>query len=170
MIVLRLISNLKVHICFQIIKYTYIIIFQGCGLTMITGFCTAINPIDFTLWTSIVLLFGMMIGILLSSIFRFFFASSNSHRLSLEQRRALMAKGHLKDHYPMEMEFYEDEKCRRIRRRSPDKEQWTFISNVTNILTLTLCSRKLQNVELMLDFVEIGSFFRHSDFTQIKFW
>ena len=36
---------------------------------MITGFCTAINPIDFTIWTSIVLFFGIMIGILISSLY-----------------------------------------------------------------------------------------------------
>ena len=41
---------------------------QGCGLTMITGFCTAINPIDFTLWTSIVLVFGIMLGICISGL------------------------------------------------------------------------------------------------------
>ena len=34
----------------------------GCGLTMISGFCTAINPIDFTLWTTIVLIFGIFLG------------------------------------------------------------------------------------------------------------
>jgi hypothetical protein len=38
---------------------------------MITGFCTAINPIDFTLWSTIVLVFGIMIGILLSSLYRY---------------------------------------------------------------------------------------------------
>jgi len=43
----------------------------GCGLTMISGFCTAINPIDFTIWTSIVFSFGMMMGILMSSLYSF---------------------------------------------------------------------------------------------------
>merc|ERR1712001_722454 len=44
----------------------------GCGLTMISGFCTAINPIDFTIWTSIVFSFGLMMGILMSSVWRCF--------------------------------------------------------------------------------------------------
>jgi len=35
---------------------------------MISGFCTAINPIDFTLWTSFVLMVGMLLGILLSTL------------------------------------------------------------------------------------------------------
>merc|ERR1719228_1994900 len=43
----------------------------GCGLTMISGFCTAINPIDFTIWTSIVFSFGVTIGILMSSFYSF---------------------------------------------------------------------------------------------------
>ena len=38
---------------------------------MISGFCTAINPIDFTIWTSIVFSFGMMMGILMSSLYSF---------------------------------------------------------------------------------------------------
>eukprot|EP00093_Oithona_nana_P015033 15033.XXX_579779_581141_1 [CDS] Oithona nana genome sequencing. len=51
----------------------------GCGLTMITGACTAINPIDFTIWSSIVLVFGMMIGISISSLCRFFTSSRKDH-------------------------------------------------------------------------------------------
>ena len=91
---------------------------------MITGFCTAINPIDFTIWTSIVLLFGMMIGILLSSIFRFFTSSAVYRRSDLQN--LLLAKNSSQHHYPMEMDFIcNDEKCHRIRRRSPDKEQWS---------------------------------------------
>ena len=39
---------------------------------MISGFCTAINPIDFTIWTSIVFSFGIMMGILMSSVWRCF--------------------------------------------------------------------------------------------------
>ena len=38
---------------------------------MISGFCTAINPIDFTIWTSIVFSFGVTIGILMSSFYSF---------------------------------------------------------------------------------------------------
>jgi hypothetical protein len=41
----------------------------GCGLTSVTGFCTAINPIDFTLWTCEVFLAGLAAGILLSWFF-----------------------------------------------------------------------------------------------------
>ena len=91
---------------------------------MITGFCTAINPIDFTIWTSIVLLFGMMIGILLSSLFRFFTSSAFDRRSDLQN--LLLAKNSSQHHYPMEMDFIcNDEECHRIRRRSPDKEQWS---------------------------------------------
>ncbi len=39
----------------------------GCGLTSVTGFCTAINPIDFTLWTIEIFLAGVNIIKLLSS-------------------------------------------------------------------------------------------------------
>ena len=41
----------------------------GCGLTSVTGFCTAINPIDFTLWTCEVFIAGLAAGILLTRIF-----------------------------------------------------------------------------------------------------
>jgi hypothetical protein len=41
----------------------------GCGLTSVTGFCTAINPIDFTLWTCEVFIAGLAAGILLSRFF-----------------------------------------------------------------------------------------------------
>ncbi len=39
----------------------------GCGLTSVTGFCTAINPIDFTLWTIEIFLAGVNVIKLLSS-------------------------------------------------------------------------------------------------------
>ena len=41
----------------------------GCGLTSVSGFCTAINPIDFTLWTCEVFIAGLATGISLSRIF-----------------------------------------------------------------------------------------------------
>ena len=85
---------------------------------MITGFCTAINPIDFTLWTSIVLLVGMMIGILLSSIFRFFIDRLDQN---IGHRKNLVEKSHYQQYYPMEMDFCDQ----KVRRRSPEKEQWT---------------------------------------------
>ena len=35
---------------------------------------------------------------------------------------------------------------------------------------ISLCSRNFQNVKLRLDFVEIWSFYRHSDFTWNQIW
>ena len=89
---------------------------------MITGFCAAINPIDFTIWTSIVLLIGMMIGILLSSLFRFFTSYTFDGRSNLQN--LLLAKESSQHHYPMEMDHICYDK---IRRRSPDKEQWYIL-------------------------------------------
>jgi len=41
----------------------------GCGLTSVTGFCTAINPIDFTLWTIEVFLAGLVSGIISAQVY-----------------------------------------------------------------------------------------------------
>jgi len=41
----------------------------GCGLTSVTGFCTAINPIDFTLWTLQVFIAGLIVGIVLTQMY-----------------------------------------------------------------------------------------------------
>jgi hypothetical protein len=41
----------------------------GCGLTSVTGFCTAINPIDFTLWTLEVFIVGLFVGTVLTQIY-----------------------------------------------------------------------------------------------------
>lgn len=41
----------------------------GCGLTSVTGFCTAINPIDFTLWTVEVFLAGLVSGIITAQVY-----------------------------------------------------------------------------------------------------
>ena len=39
----------------------------GCGLTSVTGFCTAINPIDFALWSLQIFILGMCTGVILIS-------------------------------------------------------------------------------------------------------
>ena len=43
----------------------------GCGLTSVTGFCTAINPIDFTLWTVEVFLLGLVAGIVSAQTYNY---------------------------------------------------------------------------------------------------
>lgn len=43
----------------------------GCGLTSVTGFCTAINPIDFTLWTVEVFLLGLVAGIVSAQMYNY---------------------------------------------------------------------------------------------------
>jgi len=41
----------------------------GCGLVSVSGFCTAINPIDFTLWSLQIFLIGFLVGMLALIIF-----------------------------------------------------------------------------------------------------
>ena len=43
--------------------------------------------------------------------------------------------------------------------------QFEFMFNSIYSAQISLCSRNFQNVKLRLDFVEIWSFYRHSDFT-----
>ena len=66
----------------------------------------------------------MMIGILLSSLFRFFTSYTFDGRSNLQN--LLLAKESSQHHYPMEMDHICYDK---IRRRSPDKEQWWEISH-----------------------------------------
>ena len=105
-------------------------IFQGCGLTMITGACTAINPIDFTLWTSIVLVFGMMIGILISSLCRFFRSRKNGgYEDDCRCCQGIKAGAAVVAGYYKALEMAEESICPRrlqIKRVSPEKEEWNL--------------------------------------------
>ena len=57
----------------------------GCGLTQLTGFCTAINPIDFTLWTIVVALLSFIAGICVTLVVQLcFFSGPSSRKQKLE--------------------------------------------------------------------------------------
>ena len=96
---------------------------------MITGACTAINPIDFTLWTSIVLVFGMLIGISISSLCRFFTTRTKDHDCRCCQAagiRAYAASAFAGYYKALEMEEESPTGSPRrlqIKRVSPEKEE-----------------------------------------------
>jgi len=109
----------------------------GCGLTMISGFCTAINPIDFTIWTSIVFSFGIMMGILMSSVWRCFTSclkTETANRLcclagqTLKRRRRpryISLGEYLPEYMPaldLDSNMSNQEDLRVWQRKSPEKE------------------------------------------------